>query len=316
MGTIRKYDGRILIRDGKLAAAQACCCGGSSGACCLPGGCLFQSGAIWSGDEPETIPGYTKIPGGWQRLYVDGDCVALNENSQMNQDWFDAVWGVDPDAIPISGNWGQVAPSCEAAESQLACEGQGGTFYAGQTCEDNPCGCCCGVDGSAQSQSSVECEAAGSTFIEGSCDLECVSAGSGQPYPDCVNQFVVNCSNACSRVPDNDSNHAQCTCATVNSISEFNDCVNGFAAALQQQGWDAISYDSFTSSGTPCAIVWSRDIIACCSGEIDYGNAILAEDPFSAGLIEPSTPCPCAVIDGGYEDVDGVYVYRCDNAFP
>lgn len=124
---------------GVFYAGQTCADDPCPGACCLPGGCLFQSDAIWSGDEPSEIPGYTKTEGGWERLYAGGDCIELNENSQMNQDWFAAVLGIDPGASPISGSWMQISPSCSDSEDQSSCELQEGTYHTGQACADQPC---------------------------------------------------------------------------------------------------------------------------------------------------------------------------------
>lgn len=274
MSPLYLKDGKLLLAGNSLAGSPDCCCGG---ACCLPGGCLFQSDAIWSGDEPEAIPGYTKIPGGWQRLYVDGDCIALNENSQMNQDWFNAVLGVDPDAMPISGNWEQVAPSCEAAESQLACEEQGGTYHAGQTCAEEPC--CCGTP-------------------------------LAPPFPECADTQEIlwlQCTNFCD----------ECTCEQVAQAGQYDSCISDIEAILEQQGYSGVAYDEYAATAPDgCGqgqYLYGRDLIACCPGEIS--GLISDAVPWRAAW--DGEPCQwCGILSGAFVKDGTIYVQKCVNPLP
>lgn len=149
MADIPLQDGKVVLRDGKVGSGAACCCEG--GACCLP-----DCGAAWTVDFlPDAGMGDAF------KAFLEGrgyQFVQYAEDAEIERaEWTALCCGTDDGdvedftvtggvnstdlAVPLCISQEPEGYLCQDGITLEACEASGGTFYSGQTCADDPCGC-------------------------------------------------------------------------------------------------------------------------------------------------------------------------------
>ena len=140
------YNGKLLLRDGKLGTGQGCCCGG--GACCLPDGTCTSGGTQEECEACETVNTCTEYlfledpdqpcPEGWQG---GGGFCQRTTNPASCEECAGDCW---PQQQGPCGIW---IPDSSRCEIQPLCEGQQFLYVCGFPASiDTPgAGSCCGI---------------------------------------------------------------------------------------------------------------------------------------------------------------------------